>query len=150
MAALFAFLRGLGSFPKFTITPSPHPEHSARGKHLYKTPEELARSEMEGGESVCPSAPLPPSCVCSLRGFCLLATPWTICSPPVTSVHGIFQARTLEWVMPFPPLGDLPGIEPASLTSPASAGEFFTTAATWAAPYKRLQTFKGTACLAPT
>ena len=52
--------------------------------------------------------------------------------------------------MPFPPLGDLPGIEPASLTSPASASEFFTTAATWAAPYKRLQTFKGMACLVPT
>lgn len=50
--------------------------------------------------------------------------------------------------MPFPPLRDLPGIEPASLTSPASsAGGFFTTAATWAAPYKRLQTFKGTICL---
>ena len=52
--------------------------------------------------------------------------------------------------MPFLPLGDLPGIEPASLASPALAGEFFTTVATWAAPYKRLQTFKGTACLVPT
>ena len=26
-----------------------------------------------------------------------LATPWT-CSPPGSSVHGISQARTLEWV----------------------------------------------------
>ena len=35
--------------------------------------------------------------------------------------------------LPFPPPGDLPdqGIEPASLTSPALAGRFFTTSATW-------------------
>ena len=34
------------------------------------------------------------------------------------------------------PSGDLPdlGIEPMSLTSPALAGEFFTTSATWEAP----------------
>ena len=29
------------------------------------------------------------------------------CSPPDSSVHGILQARILEWV-PFPPSGDLP------------------------------------------
>ena len=35
--------------------------------------------------------------------------------------------------MPHPPSGDLPdpGIEPASLTSLALAGGFFTTSATW-------------------
>ena len=35
--------------------------------------------------------------------------------------------------MPFPSPGDLsdPGIEPESLTSPALAGRFFTTSATW-------------------
>ena len=46
------------------------------------------------------------------------------CSLPVSSVHGIFQGRILEWV-PFPSPGDLPdpGIEP---TSPALAGGFFT------------------------
>ena len=27
-----------------------------------------------------------------------LATPWTVCSPPGSSVHGILQARILEWV----------------------------------------------------
>ena len=44
------------------------------------------------------------------------------CSLPGSSVHGIPQARTLEWVA-IPPPGDLPdpGIEPASLMSPASA-----------------------------
>ena len=37
------------------------------------------------------------------------------CSLPASSVHGIFQARVLEWV-PFPSPGDLcnPGIEPES------------------------------------
>ena len=37
--------------------------------------------------------------------------------------------------LPVPPPGDLPnpGIEPESLTSPALAGEFFATSATWEA-----------------
>ena len=45
----------------------------------------------------------------------------TDCSLPGSSVHGVSQARILEWVaMPFPPPGDLPdpGIEPVSLMSP--------------------------------
>ena len=49
------------------------------------------------------------------------------CSPPGSSVHGILQARILEWVA-CPPPGDLPhpGIELASLLSPALAdGVFF-------------------------
>ena len=53
------------------------------------------------------------------------------CSPPGFSVHGILQARILEWVaLPFP--GDLPnpGMEPASLMSPALADGFFTTSTT--------------------
>ena len=38
--------------------------------------------------------------------------------------------------LPGPPPGDLPnpGIQPASLKSPALAGGFFTTIATWEAP----------------
>ena len=48
----------------------------------------------------------------------------TSCSAP-GSVHGISQARTLEWAALTP--GDLPdpGIEPESLVSPALAGGFF-------------------------
>ena len=51
------------------------------------------------------------------------------CSPLGLSVHGIFQAKILEWVA-FSSPGDLPGlkIEPVSLTYPALAGRFFTTA----------------------
>ena len=50
-------------------------------------------------------------------------------SPAGSSVHGIFQARILEWVA-ISYSGDLsdPGIEPKSPASPASAGGFFTTA----------------------
>ena len=53
-------------------------------------------------------------------------------SPPGSSVHGVLQARILEW-LPFPSPGDLPnpGIEPSSLLSPAWAGEF--PGATWEA-----------------
>ena len=48
------------------------------------------------------------------------------CSPPGSSVHGISQARILEWVV-FPSPGDLPnsGIEPTFSASPALAGGFF-------------------------
>ena len=41
----------------------------------------------------------------------------TLCDPMDYTVHGILQARILEWVV-FPSPGDLPnpGIEPRSLT----------------------------------
>ena len=45
-------------------------------------------------------------------------------SLPGSSVHGIFQARILEWVA-FP-LSN-PGIKPVSLGHPVLAGRFFTT-----------------------
>ena len=64
----------------------------------------------------------------------LFITLQTIYSPPGSSIHGILQARALEW-LPCPPPGDLhhPGIEPMSLMSPALAGEFFTTSTSWEA-----------------
>ena len=56
-------------------------------------------------------------------------------SPPGSYAHGILQARILEWVG-CPPPGDLPnpGIEPASLKSPALAGRFFISSSTWEIP----------------
>ena len=74
---------------------------------------------------------------CMLSSFScvqLFVTLWTPCSLPGSSVHGILQARILECFL-CPPLGDLPnpGIEPASLMSPALAVGFFTTSATWEA-----------------
>ena len=58
------------------------------------------------------------------------------CGPPGSPVHGILQARILGWGgVPSPLPGNLPdpGIEPTSLKSPALAGGFFTTSATWEA-----------------
>ena len=63
-------------------------------------------------------------CVLSHLGCIrLFATLWTV----GVSVHGILQARVLDWV-PFPPPGDLPdpGIEPTSLG-------FFSPSTTWEA-----------------
>ena len=37
-------------------------------------------------------------CTCSVPLLCLTATLWTIYSPLGSSVHGVFQARILEWV----------------------------------------------------
>ena len=58
----------------------------------------------------------------------LFVTLWTVSG---SSFYGTLQARILERV-DMPPPGDLPhpGIEPAALMSPASAGGFFTTSAT--------------------
>ena len=76
-------------------------------------------------------------CVCVLSHFnhiWLFATPMD-CSLPGSSVHGILQARILEWVA-ISSSRDLPdpGVEPTSLMPPALAGRFFTTSATWEAP----------------
>ena len=58
----------------------------------------------------------------------LFVTLWTVDS----SVHGILQARTLEWVaMPSSRGSSGPRIEPESLTSLAFSGGFFTTSANW-------------------
>ena len=46
------------------------------------------------------------------------------CSPPDSSVHGILQARTLEWVAMSSSRGSS---QPRILASPALAGRFFTT-----------------------
>ena len=51
----------------------------------------------------------------------------TLCSLPGSSVHGIFQARILEWVATAYSRGfSDPGIKPTFLMSPALAGKFIT------------------------
>ena len=52
----------------------------------------------------------------------LFVTSWTVAC----------LAKILEWVA-MPPPGDDPGMEPASLMSPAFIGGFFTTSTTWKA-----------------
>ena len=63
----------------------------------------------------------------------LFAVLWTVaCQAPLSMKF----SRQEYWNrLPFPSPGDLhnPGIEPASLLSPALAGGFFTTSATWEA-----------------
>ena len=63
----------------------------------------------------------------------LLVTPWTVAyqAPPSMGL-----SRQEYWSgLPFPSPRDFPdpGIEPMSLESPALAGGFFTTSATWEA-----------------
>ena len=57
-------------------------------------------------------------CVCAQLSPTLTLCEPVDCSPPVSSVHGILQARILEWVAFLPPGGPPePGIESASLAS---------------------------------
>ena len=55
-------------------------------------------------------------------------------------------SRQEDWSgVPCPPPGDLPnpGVEPVSLSTPALAGRFFTTSATWeASPYVEINSLK--------
>ena len=69
-------------------------------------------------------------CAKSLQS-CLTLCDSMDCSPPGSSVHGILQARLLEWVA-MPSSRDLPdpGIESVPLLSPALASGFFTTSTT--------------------
>ena len=78
-----------------------------------------------------------PACVlnwCSrvwLFGVWLFATPWTVAHQAPLSMG---FSRQQHWNgLPCPLIGDLPdpGIEVVSLLSPALAGRFFTTSATW-------------------
>ena len=66
---------------------------------------------------------------------CDSETPWTVAHQAPLSM-GFFRQEYWSG-LPFPSPGNLPnpGIKPASLTSPALAGRFFTTNATWEAPW---------------
>ena len=61
------------------------------------------------------------------------ATPWIAAHQALLSMG--FSRQEYCSGLPFPSPGDLPnpGIEPVSLASPALAGGFFTTSATWEA-----------------
>ena len=63
----------------------------------------------------------------------LFATPWTIARQAPLSMG--FSRQEYWSGLPCPPPRDLPdpGIAPTSLMSPALAGVFFTTRATWEA-----------------
>ena len=69
-------------------------------------------------------------CVSSVR---LFVTPWTGASLAASSMG--FSRQEYCSGLPCPPPGNLsdPGMEPTSPSSPALAGRFFTTSATWGA-----------------
>ena len=76
------------------------------------------------------------TCACVLSHFShvrLCVTPWTVAHQTTLSME--FSRQEYWSGLPCPPPGDLPnlGIEPTSLVSPALAGGFFTTSATWEA-----------------
>ena len=74
----------------------------------------------------------------SLSLVWLVTTPWTVAHQALLSMG---FSRQEQWSgLPFPTPGDLPdpGIEPAS---PALAGRFFTTSATWEALRSTIGTF---------
>ena len=76
--------------------------------------------------------------VCSVAQLCPTLLDLMNCSLSGSSVHGISQARILEWVaISFSRDLPDPGIKPASLMSPAKAGGFFTTSTTWEAQLRR-------------
>ena len=73
----------------------------------------------------------------SLQSCPILCDPMD-CSPPGSSVHGVLQAKMLEWVAISSSRGfSQPRNQTLSLTSPAMAGEFFTTSTTWETPSKK-------------
>ena len=82
------------------------------------------------------------ACVLSCFSSVWLRNPMD-CGLPGFSVHGILQARILEWVaMPSSRGSSWPRIEPAFLTSPALVGLFFTTSATWETPGDPFRSYK--------
>ena len=79
------------------------------------------------------------SCAKSLHSCPTLCDP-VGCSPPGYSVHGILQARILEWVaMPSSRGSSRPRDQ--TCVTPALAGRFFTTSVPWEDPHYILSTY---------
>ena len=75
------------------------------------------------------------ACMCakSLSHVQFFTTPWTVACQ--ASLSMVFSRQEYWSRFPCPPPEDFPnpGTEPASLTSPALAGGFFTASTTWEA-----------------
>ena len=103
------------------------PSFSAPGRTICSVPP-LVLTKPCGNECVCVCVCV---CVCaraqSLSHVRLFLTSWTVALPG-SSVHGISQARILEWVaISSSRASSDPGIEPLSPASSALAGGFLTT-----------------------
>ena len=86
----------------------------------------------------------PFACVSAkLLQFCLTLCNPMDCRPPGSPVHGVLQARILEWVaMPSSRGPSRPRIKPAFLASPALVGLFSTTSATRETPGTPFRSYK--------
>ena len=73
--------------------------------------------------------------ICVLMCIWIFKTLWAVAQQAPLSMG--FSKKAYWSGLPWPPLRNLPttGIEPASPAPPALAGEFFTTFATWEAPF---------------
>ena len=82
--------------------------------------------------------------LCSVTQSCQTLCDPVDCGPPGSSAHGSLR-QEYESRFPFSTTGDLPnpGIKPESLVSPALAGRFFTTSATWEASLSIYMGFPG-------
>ena len=86
-----------------------------------------------GSERALPLSDNASGCECAvLSRVRLFVTPWTAAHQAALSMG---FSRQEYWSVAISSPGDLPdpGIEPASLMSPALAGRFFTTSTTWEA-----------------
>ena len=65
-------------------------------------------------------------CFCLVAKLCLTLCNLMVCSPPGSSIHGLLQARILEWVaISFSGVFPTQGLNPRLLI--CIAGRFFTT-----------------------
>ena len=81
-------------------------------------------------------------CAQSLQ-LCLTLCDPMDCSQPDSSVHGIFQARVLEWVAMPSYRSSRPKDQTCVSCVSCIAGRFFTHWTTWEAPYEAIFTCKG-------
>ena len=73
-------------------------------------------------------------CACVHAQLCLTLCNPLDCDPPGSSLHGILQARTLEWAaISFSKGSSQPRDQTCVSLSPALTGGFFTTSTTWEA-----------------
>ena len=133
-------------FQKIFITPETPSMLIQQSVHFPRSPQPLANTRLLWMYM--------PACMLS-RFSCvrLFVTLWTVVyqAPPSMEVSG----EEYWSALPCPPPGDLPesGVKPESLMSPALAGRFFTTSATWEAPCSGYfisegHTLSGLLCLA--
>ena len=76
----------------------------------------------------------------------LLQSCLTRCDPAGSSVHGILQARTLEWAVLLQGIFPNPGVEPVSPVSAALAGRFFITSTVWTINLQVYKAWQKTPC----